>query len=257
MVLCFSQEKNPHKAVGSANVGFSTNKKSPRDKECFPLLDKESTKSKRADEETAVTEQEIINQRNMIQILQERERNLEMQMLEYHGLKEKEGIIQELYNHLKMTTMEAKFSTLKIESLKAENQILKAQASEYKGVITELEITKAKSKLLKRKMKLEAEQANQKLFDLRKKVMMLEDQEREPSLYEEDAQQKLKRLKDLENKLSELRMENSRLQHEKSELDSKLESTQFLASVLECPEVINWMSFRLRYSIFLFGSVQL
>ncbi|XXG46075.1 hypothetical protein AAC387_Pa02g1003 [Persea americana] len=224
-------EEYPQKAVSNANAGFSPNNRSPRDEECFLLPDKEST-----DEEIMSVEQEITNLRNMVQVLQERERNLEMQMLEYHGLKEKEAIIQELHNRLKINTMEAKFSTLKIESLKAENQTLKTQASEYKRVVTELEITKAKSKLLKRKMKSEVKQANQQLFDLQKKVMKLEDREHEPSFNDADTQEKLKRLKDLEDKLSELSMENSRLQHEKSELDKKLEFTQFLASALECPE---------------------
>lgn len=240
LILCFSQEEYPQKAVSNANAGFSPNNRSPRDEECFLLPDKEST-----DEEIMSVEQEITNLRNMVQVLQERERNLEMQMLEYHGLKEKEAIIQELHNRLKINTMEAKFSTLKIESLKAENQTLKTQASEYKRVVTELEITKAKSKLLKRKMKSEVKQANQQLFDLQKKVMKLEDREHEPSFNDADTQEKLKRLKDLEDKLSELSMENSRLQHEKSELDKKLEFTQFLASALECPEVIDWMSFGL------------
>ncbi|KAI3860080.1 hypothetical protein MKX03_033780 [Papaver bracteatum] len=183
------------------------------------------------------TDQELINLRNMVRVLRERERNLEIQLLEYYGLKEQETAVMELQNRLKINTMEAKLFTLKIESLQGDNQRLEAQVADYSRVLAELEAARAKIKMLKRKIRSDGEHNKEELCSLKQKVANLQDQEYRAVWNDPELQKKLQRLKELEDEAPELRRANLRLQRENAELERRLESTQILAeSVLEVPE---------------------
>lgn len=182
-------------------------------------------------------EQEIRQLRNMVQVLQERERKLEIELLEYYGLKEQETAVMELKNRLKLNNMEAKLFTLKIESLQAENQRLEAQVADHAKVAAELEAAKGKIRLLKKKLRSEAEQNKEQILALQQRVSKLIDQEYKADPSEPNVQLNLQRLKDLEVEAEELRKSNARLRVENAELSRRLESTQVLAnSVLEDPE---------------------
>lgn len=194
-------------------------------------------------------EQEIKHLRNMVRILRERERNFEVQLLEYYGLKEQETTVMELQNRLKINNMEAKLFSLKIDSLQADKRRLEAQVTDYTRVVSELETARAKIKVLKKKLRSEAEQNREQIITLQKRVAKLQDQEQKASASNPDILSKLQRLKDLEGEADELRKSNSRLQLENSDLARRLESTQILASsVLEDPEAeaLKEMSHRLR-----------
>jgi hypothetical protein len=182
-------------------------------------------------------EQEIRHLRNMVRMLRDKERNLEVQLLEYYGLKEQETAVMELQNRLKINNMEAKLFSLKIESLQADNQRLEAQAAEHVKVVAELEAARAKIKLLKKKLRYEAEQNKEQILALQQRVLKLQDHEYRDAPSDPNIQLKLQRLKDLEVEAEELRKSNLRLQKESTELSRRLESTQILAnSVLEDPE---------------------
>ncbi|KAG9455739.1 hypothetical protein H6P81_000247 [Aristolochia fimbriata] len=183
-------------------------------------------------------EQEVINLRSMVRVLGERERNLEIQLLEYYGLKEQESAVRELENRLKINTMEAKFFTLKIDSLQAENKRLEGQVSEHAKLIAELESAKGKIKQLKRKIRTDGEQNRDQLTLLQERVSALQEEENRMAKVDAEALEKIQMFKMLEEELTELKNENSKLHSENSELATKLESTQILASaVLKDPEV--------------------
>ncbi|XWS20207.1 hypothetical protein CRYUN_Cryun31cG0080100 [Craigia yunnanensis] len=181
---------------------------------------KQAVKTSRSDVDTSRTfrnaekdeyEQEIKHLRNMVRVLRERERNIEVQLLEYYGLTEQETAALELQNRLKINNMEAKLFTLKIESLQI--------------------------KLLKKKLRHEVEQNREQILNLQKKVAKLQEEDLKAPVNNQDIESKLRRLKVLESEAEELRKSNWRLQIENSELARKLESTQILAnSVLEDPE---------------------
>ncbi|XP_043697289.1 protein CHUP1, chloroplastic-like [Telopea speciosissima] len=182
------------------------------------------------------TEQENINLRNMVKVLQEREKNLENKLLEYYGLKEQETAVMELQNRLKLNNMEAKVYTLKIESLQAENQRLEARVADHARVVSELETAKAKIKMLK-KLRSDEEQNRELQSALQRRVANLQEQEQMAILNDADVQSKLQRLKELVDESAELKKANSSLQRENSELAERLKSTQILASsILEDPE---------------------
>ncbi|CAK7356783.1 unnamed protein product [Dovyalis caffra] len=182
-------------------------------------------------------EQEIRHLKSMVRMLRERERNLEVRMLEFYGLKEQETAVMELQNRLKINNMEAKLFTLKIESLQADNRRLQTQVADHEKVVAELDAARSKIKLLKKKLRSEAEQNKEQILSLQKRVSRLQDQELKSAATDSDIKMKLQRLKDLETEAEELRKSNSRLHRENSELASQLESTQILAnSVLEDPE---------------------
>ncbi|KAM5579217.1 protein CHUP1, chloroplastic [Rosa sericea] len=180
-------------------------------------------------------ELEIRHLRDMVRKLRERERHLEVQLLEYYGLKEQETAVMELQNRLKISSMEAKLFSLKIESLQAENCRLEGQASNHAKVVAELEATRAKIQMLKKKLRSEAEHNKEQILSLKKRVENLQDNE--AAAVNLEIQLKLRRLKDLEGETEELRASNLRLQLQNSELARRLESTQILAnSILEDPE---------------------
>ncbi|KAF8025657.1 hypothetical protein BT93_F2483 [Corymbia citriodora subsp. variegata] len=187
--------------------------------------------------ERDVYEGEIKHLRSMVRMLRERERNLEVQLLEYYGLKEQEAVVMELQNRLKINNMEAKLFTLKIESLQADNRRLEAQVADHAKVVAELDNARSKIKLLKKKLRFEAGQNKEQILALQKRVAALHDQELKAAEYDMNTQSKLQKLKQLEHEVEELRKSNLMLQLENSDLLQRLESTQLLAnSILEDPE---------------------
>ncbi|KAJ6704422.1 ACTIN BINDING PROTEIN FAMILY [Salix viminalis] len=182
-------------------------------------------------------EQEIKHLKNMVGMLRERERNLEVQMLEYYGLREQETAVMELQNRLKINNMEAKLFTLKIESLRADNRRLHDQVADHMKVVCELNAARTKIKMLKKTQRSEAEQNKEQIVTLQNTVSRLQEQELKSAATDSDIQMKLQRLKDLETETEELRKSYSRLHLENSEMASQLESTKILAnSILEDPE---------------------
>lgn len=187
---------------------------------------------------TGEYDQEVRHLTNMVKMLQERERNLEIQLLEYYGLKEQETAVMELQNRLKINTMETKLLTLKIESLQADNKRLEAQMADREKIVAELEAARSKVKVLKKKLRSEVEQNKEQILILQKRVAKLQEQEYNSAASDSDTLEKLQRLKVLEDEAEELRKCNTKLQLENSELAKKLESTQMLAiSMMEDPEM--------------------
>ncbi|MED6158956.1 hypothetical protein PIB30_037847 [Stylosanthes scabra] len=60
-------------------------------------------------------EQEIKQLKNVIRVLQEQERTLELQLHEYCGIQEQETTVMELQNKLKISNMETQMFNLKLE----------------------------------------------------------------------------------------------------------------------------------------------
>jgi len=191
-----------------------------------------------ADHEKDDYEQEVTQLRNMIRMLQDREQSLEVQLLEYCGLREQETAVTELQNRLKASTVEVKMFNLKVKTLQSENWRLKEQVADHAKVLAELESAKAQIKLLNEKIRYEAEQNREQIISLQQKVSRLQDQQCKEAACDQDIQIKLQKLKDLESEAEELRKSNLRLQIENSHLVRRLDSTQILANVvLEDPEV--------------------
>ncbi|KAJ9179267.1 hypothetical protein P3X46_011076 [Hevea brasiliensis] len=180
--------------------------------------------------------QEIRHLNATVRMLQEREKNLEVQLLEFCGLKEQETAMIELQNRLRINNMEAKLFNLKIESLQADNQRLQAQVADHAKIIADLDAAKAKIKLLRKMLRSESEQNKERILTLQKRVTRLQERELKAAATDSEIQLKLQKLKDLEAKAQELRESNFRLHIENSELARQLESTQILVnSVLEDP----------------------
>ncbi|KAK4349894.1 hypothetical protein RND71_029207 [Anisodus tanguticus] len=179
-------------------------------------------------------QQEIKSLKNIVKSLEERERTLEIQLLEYFGLKEQETAIMELQNQLKINNVEAKLFGLKIESLTADKMRLEAKVVDYAKVVSELEAAKVKIKQLKKKVRSEGEHSKEHILALQEKVLKLHDQEKKTVEAESDVQLKLRKLKDLENQADEWKKSNQSLRKENSDLAHRLESVQIIASsVLE------------------------
>jgi chromosome segregation ATPase len=176
--------------------------------------------------EDASNDHEIYKLRDLVRSLQEREKTLEIQLLEFYGLQEQDAAVRELENQLKINNVESKLYSLKIDSLQSENQRLQAQLSESSKLTSELETTKSKCKLLKKKLRLDAEQAKEKINSLQKIVDSFQCKEITEGEVDAEVEKKLKRLEDLENEARELRAANSRLQQENSHLIRRLELTR-------------------------------
>ncbi|PIN17098.1 hypothetical protein CDL12_10239 [Handroanthus impetiginosus] len=183
-------------------------------------------------------EREIRNLQSKVKILEERERMLEIQLLEYYGLKEQETAIMELQNRLRVNNMETKLYSLKIESLQSENRRIQAQVADYAEVVAELEAAKAKIKLLRKKLKSEAEQNREQILKLKERVMKLQEEENKGGEIGQDLEMQLQKMKELEEELEEVKKSNHSLKQENSELAEKLEQVQLLAtSALDNEEI--------------------
>ncbi|XP_073295839.1 uncharacterized protein [Primulina huaijiensis] len=172
---------------------------------------------------------EINSLRNQVEILEERERYLEIQLLEYYGLKEQETVVVELQNQLRVSNMETKLNNLKIESLLSDNRRLEAQVADYAKVVTELEAAKAKIQILRKKLRFEAEQNREQILSLRERVMKLQDEEKRA--IENGNDMEMHRQKENESEeLEAVKMSNHDLKLANSELARKLEYLQMLAT---------------------------
>ncbi|KAJ0985520.1 hypothetical protein J5N97_003876 [Dioscorea zingiberensis] len=178
-------------------------------------------------EDYLALKQEIDDLRNLVNSYKGRERELETQLIEYYGLKEQNAAVGELQNRLKISTVEAKLLSLKIESLQDENKKLREELSDYLRVMNELKAAEAKINMLERTLRSDREVAKEKIAELLKRVTMLQERELEDGGNDPEIE---KRLKGLEDEVADLRKVNSLLAQEKSDLEKRLESSQMLYS---------------------------
>lgn len=204
------------------------------------------------------TDAEIMYLRDLVQSLCDRIRSLDIQMLEYYGSKEQDAAIRELEGKLKLNSVKASCLSLKIESLKDENRRLKLQASEYRKIAPELESARVIIKHLKRRMRSVHVQAREEIAFLEQKIRKLNDVEHKDSQEDVDLQNKLKRLKELEDEAAELGKENSILSQENMELAQRLAHAETSISTLEKPQVVHNFSSLIqlshKYLTMVFGS---
>lgn len=185
-----------------------------------------------------VHELEIKKLRGKVKTLEERERKLEVQLLEYYGIKEQENAVYELQNRLRLNNVEAKLYTLKIDSLLSDNRRLEAQVAEYAHVLNELEAAKAKIKQLRKKLKSEGEQNREQILTLQDRVMKMQEQERKAVEFDQDVEMQLKEMNELKEELEETKKLNDGLKIENADLAQKLEYVKMLAaSALDNEEV--------------------
>ncbi|KAL8056117.1 hypothetical protein ABFX02_04G098700 [Erythranthe guttata] len=174
-----------------------------------------------------------------IEILEERERKLEIQLLEYYGIKEQESAVFELQNRLRLNNMEAKIYSLKIESLLSDNRRLEMKVADYAQVVNELEIAKSKIKMLRKKLKSEGEQNREQILSLQDRVMKLQDQEKKAADFDREVEMQLKEMNELKAELDEMKKSNGGLKLENSDLAQKLEYVKMLAaSALDNEEMV-------------------
>lgn len=193
-----------------------------------PLLDADSPKESKIVGRDD-NEQEIKNLKNIVKTLKERERTLEIQLLEYYGHKEQETAVMELQNRLKIHNMEAKHLGLKIESLKSENMKLDSQVADSAKVASDLAAAKLKIKQLKMKLRLEADLNKEQILSLKERVLKLQDEKKNPVETESDVQLAPQKLNDLASEADELRKSNQTLRAEISTLADRLESVPIRA----------------------------
>ncbi|XP_058774183.1 protein CHUP1, chloroplastic-like [Vicia villosa] len=175
-------------------------------------------------------EQEIHRLKNMVRLLQDKEQNLEVQLLEYYGLKEQETVVMEFENRLKITNMQVEMFNLKAKSLQSENRKLREQVADHANVLAELDAAKAKIELLNKEIRREAEQNKERIVSLQQRVAMLQDQDCKDAACDQDIKSKLQKLEAFESEVEELRESNSRSQIENSDLTRRFDSTQILAN---------------------------
>lgn len=209
-----------HRKVVSENSisDISSSSRRSGERECFAL-----------ERENEVEEEEVRRLRNRVKILEEKERILEMELLEYYGIKEQENAVIELQNRLRLNTMEAKLYNLKIESLLLDNRRLEAQAADSANSSADLEAAKAKIKLLRKKLKSEAERNKDQILKLQDRLKMVQEQEKRNAETDRQLKMQLEEACEAKLELEEMKKCNEILKLENIELAQKLEYVQMLA----------------------------
>ncbi|KAL6495921.1 hypothetical protein OROGR_030484 [Orobanche gracilis] len=184
-------------------------------------------------------EREIKRLHTRVKILEEREKKLEIQLLEYYGVKEHENGLVELKKQLRLNNMEAKLYNIKIESLLSDNKRLEAQLVDYTNIVMELEAARTKIKALRKKLKSEAEQNREQISVLQDRVMKLENEEKKAIEINQELEVVSRERNELKDELEEMKMSSQSLKLEKSDLAQKLDYVQMLASTaLDNEEVL-------------------
>ncbi|KAF0889643.1 hypothetical protein E2562_030124 [Oryza meyeriana var. granulata] len=169
---------------------------------------------------------ELERLRGIVCELEEREVKLEGELLEYYGLKEQETDVVELHRQLKIKTVEIDMLNITINSLQEERKKLQDDVARGAGAKRELEAARNKIKELQRQIQMEANQTKGQLMLLKNQVVALKTKEEEAAVKDAEVQQKLKKLKELEVEVVELRRKNKELLYEKRDLIVKLDAAQ-------------------------------
>ncbi|CAM0953645.1 unnamed protein product [Alopecurus aequalis] len=174
----------------------------------------------------AINNAETERLRGLVRELEEREVKLEGELLEYYGLKEQETDVTELQKQLKIKTVEVEMLNVTISSLQAERKKLQEDVVRGAAAKKELEASRARIKELQRQIQMEANQTKGQLMLLKQQVMGLKAKEEEVAKKDAEIERKLKKLKDLEMEVLELRRKNKELLYEKRDLMVKLDAAQ-------------------------------
>lgn len=185
---------------------------------------------KSENKEDGAMQQEITKLRNLVWSLQEKERGLELQLLEYYGMQEQEAAVRELENQIKINSVQDKLNTLRIESLLADNQKIRDQLIDYSRTVNELEAAKGTIKLLNRKLKLDSDQAEKVTSLNRRIVFSLQSEEHQETRDDEEISRRVNKMEELEFEIANLNCMNSRLSEENWDLTRKMELVQASAS---------------------------
>ncbi|OEL18337.1 Protein CHUP1, chloroplastic [Dichanthelium oligosanthes] len=169
---------------------------------------------------------EIDRLRSLVREMEEREVKLEGELLEYYGMKEMETDVTELQKQLKTKTAEINLLNNTINSMQAERKKLQDEVARAAVAKKELEAARNKIKELQRQIQLEAGQTKGQLMLLKQQVIGLKSKEEEAAKKEAEVQRKLKKLKELEVEVVELRRKNKELLYEKRDLIVKLDAAE-------------------------------
>uniref|UniRef100_A0A0E0F1F0 Protein CHUP1, chloroplastic n=1 Tax=Oryza meridionalis TaxID=40149 RepID=A0A0E0F1F0_9ORYZ len=169
---------------------------------------------------------ELERLRGLVRELEEREVKLEGELLEYYGLKEQETDVVELHRQLKIKMVEIEMLKMTINSLQEERKKLQDDVARGTGAKRELEAARNKIKELQRQIQMEANQTKGQLMLLKNQVIALKSKEEEAAIKDAEVQRKLKKLKELEVEVVELRRKNKELLYEKRDLIVKLDAAQ-------------------------------
>ncbi|RZC68457.1 hypothetical protein C5167_031760 [Papaver somniferum] len=208
-------------------------------------------------ETKAGSENDILELTNMLKDLREKEKHIEIQLLEHYGLKGKENAVMEIHNQLKLNSVESKVFGLKIESLLADKRRLEEQVADRLKVVAELESAKATIKLLNWKIKSDAEHKQEEILSSHGFDNKLNELPKDNSTYEN-----YDMLKKLETKQPKgyvtlsaseaeaLRITNSRLRKENGELVKEIDHLQKKQSEDAKEHVYyKWVNACLRYEL--------
>uniref|UniRef100_A0A0E0MIN2 Fatty acid desaturase domain-containing protein n=1 Tax=Oryza punctata TaxID=4537 RepID=A0A0E0MIN2_ORYPU len=163
---------------------------------------------------------ELERLRGLVRELEEREVKLEGELLEYYGLKEQETDVVELHRQLKIKMVEIDMLNITIKSLQEERKKLQDDVARGTGTKRELEAARNKIKELQRQIQMEANQTKGQLMLLKNQVIALKAKEEEAAIKDAEVQRKLKKLKELEVDVVELRRKNKELLYDKRDLIS-------------------------------------
>ncbi|KAL6618723.1 hypothetical protein ACP70R_033862 [Stipagrostis hirtigluma subsp. patula] len=175
---------------------------------------------------TANNASEVDRLRSLIRVMEEREVKLEGELLEYYGMKQIETDVTELQKQLMTKTVEINTLNNTINSLQAERKKLQDEVERGAVVKKELEVARNKIKELQRQIQLEADQTKGQLMLLKQQVIGLKANEEEAAKKDAEIQRKLKKLKELEVEVVELRRKNKELLYEKRDLIVKLDAAE-------------------------------
>lgn len=169
---------------------------------------------------------EIDRLHSLVREMEEREAKLEGELLEYYGMKEMETDVTELQKQLKTKTVEINMLNNTIISMQEERKKLQDEVECAALAKKELEAARSKIKELQRQIQQEASQTKGQLMLLKQQVIGLKAKEEEAAKKEAEVQRKLKKLKELEVEVLELRRKNKELLYEKRDLIVKLDAAE-------------------------------
>lgn len=174
----------------------------------------------------SIDSSELLQLKELVAYLQQREMKLQEELLEYYGLKEQGKTYDDLERQIRKKNAEIEKLNGRMKALEEQKKVLSEELAEKVILRKELEAARAKIKDLQKTIQSDAGQTKAQLLILKQQVAVLQAREEEASKKDFALERRLQTLKELEVEVVELRRTSKELQHQKRELTVQLDTAQ-------------------------------
>lgn len=187
------------------------------------VLDSLDTSCSDFDQNRDELKEEIMGLRNQIQVLQEKELELETRFLHYNYMKDEEILLLEIKNKFLLEICKIDFLEREISLVEEEKQRFEKMVYEIIKIMEMIEVSRSENKLLRRRVKKLLKKIKEQSCVIKDKCLKIEAKEEESSRNYEELEKRDNFIRKMEEEIQQLKMNLKTKQFENNELLNQIE----------------------------------